>query len=285
MGPEPSLEEAIKLSIKVEELMILITDSERGTYYPEFKDKIKSSSMNVYYPRSPRHVEEIYRQKCWIQFHDCIDNFGNILDAYIRKSKELGPEFHLYLASRRGVKLYAEHRFMNFIWGLESLHRRSYSYETNLGLKEKISRIIKDISLQKDKRWFRNQTKWIGEPNLSDRLLHVIGDLDLPVNSDQLKNFAQKCASRRHDISHFGGDRDSAPYDEFSEEIVKLTIGLDVLYHAVLLLQIGVSAEHIRKLFKNQYRIKKMLESAGITLSEEQAHHREAAYDQKNGGR
>ena len=40
------------------------------------------------------------------------------------KREEFGPGFYLYLGTRRGMALYAEHSFVNLIWGLEAFHRK-----------------------------------------------------------------------------------------------------------------------------------------------------------------
>ena len=60
-----------------------------------------------------------------------------------------------------------------------------------------------------------------------------------------MRAFAEKCASLRNDISHFGSHRHGGSYDEFLRELRKRSAALSKLYHMLILHEIGIDAQNI----------------------------------------
>ena len=69
--------------------------------------------------------------------------------------------------------------------------------------------------------------------------------LPLGFHKAELVGFAERCAARRNDVSHFGGVRRLGDYNDFVQDIVKLSGAIDVFYHALLLQIAGVPRDRI----------------------------------------
>jgi hypothetical protein len=74
--------------------------------------------------------------------------------------------------------------------------------------------------------------------------------LDLP----RLRAFAHACAQARNDISHFGAQRHGGAYSDFVMDLGKKSRALSTLYHCLLLHEIGVSQDILRKWVYNSIR-------------------------------
>lgn len=246
-----SLEEMIEQYSRIQELFILLTGSEYAIEWPWLT--IGKSSYELYFRTLPRSTDEPpSRHECWTNFTQLRSNFGSLFDAWRRKREELGPGAYLYLGLRRGMKMFVEHRFVNLIWGLESLHRRK-SVDTNVAakLEKKIERILSQIEAQKDRRWLEGRLKNAGEPSLKERLLDIFSGLLLNFDAKALDAFCSECANRRNDVSHYGGVRSEGSYSDFITDLDRKSSVLKVLYHAALLKEIGVEQElvstHVRR--------------------------------------
>jgi len=97
----------------------------------------------------------------------------------------------------------------------------------------------------------------------------VLKDLPIGLTSAELTAFATRCTKRRNDVSHFGGARDGAGYDEFLEDIEALNGALDLLYHARILQLIGLPPADLRWWFLEgfrEYQMRLVLQRAGFSL-------------------
>ena len=85
----------------------------------------------------------------------------------------------------------------------------------------------------------------------------------------KLEAFAAACATRRNDISHFGGQRAPGAYTELLRELERLTGALDLLYHARILQEIGIPDDHLRWWFVEGFKsrsIRRALEAVGLDI-------------------
>jgi len=234
-----SLDKVKEVTSRIEDLLILLTDCERGLDWPQIRVNGQAGWHTLYYSRTARPGSEMSARECWTKFPRLAADFGNIFDAWFAKHELLGSGFYLYLGNRRGLHLYEENRFVNLVWGLEALHRRT-------------------------------QTQRAAKPTLSDRLNEIFSQLPWDLNAEALKAFSVDCAKRRNDISHFGGPRATEKYRELLDDLWRLTEALDPLYHASILRVIGVPDDQIRWIFTegpaHGERTTTALEAVGLNL-------------------
>ncbi|MEZ2297253.1 HEPN domain-containing protein [Variovorax sp. RCC_210] len=174
--------------------------------------------------------------------------FGALYQRFVKMRRDLGPGIYLYLATRRGMTFYVEHRFASLVWGLEALHRRSKPSQIT-ALDKKIERILNDIQLAKDKRWLSGRLAYAAEPSLEERLFELFDSLlsPLDVEKNATREFAKRCADVRNLISHFGGRRD-ADSESLTMEAQALSEVLGFIYHLLLLQELGIESVRLRSL-------------------------------------
>ncbi len=252
---------------RLQELFILLTGTTFSLEWPRLI--IGKMAYHYYYEGFERSTKTPTWDECWVNYFQVKSNFGSILMELRRKREELGPGFYLYLGIRRGMKMYVEHRFVNLIWGLESLHRRKNkdkAKETKLDAK--IQRILDQISGSNDKRWLEGTLKHASEPSLKERLMDVLSALPLGFERKRVEVFCKSCADSRNDMSHFGGQREGNDYREFMMDLMKKSEALAYLYHAVLLHEIGVNTDLIKANLledaPNAYRPKYAFRDVGL---------------------
>ncbi len=231
----------------LEDLFILLTDSHYRLDWP-FIHFDTDTKLRWYFQRMTTDVSAPAPNwhECWTSFPQVREAFGNIWSNWKRKREQFGPGFYLYLGTRRGTSLYTEHRFVNLVWGIEAFHRTKHAAVASDVLKEKITRIVGDVSLPKDKTWLRKKLKYAHEPALADRISEAFKDLPLDLDSERLRHFSKACADARNDISHFGGHRRGGSYTDFARNLEKMSGALSTLYHCLLLAEIGVDREMLK---------------------------------------
>jgi hypothetical protein len=97
----------------------------------------------------------------------------------------------------------------------------------------------------------------------------MLQSLPFEFDAKALEAFATACATRRNDISHFGGQRAPGAYKELLRDLKRLTGALDLLYHARILQEIGVPNDHLRWWFVERFtsrNIRRKLEAVGLKL-------------------
>ncbi|WP_068878835.1 MULTISPECIES: HEPN domain-containing protein [unclassified Phenylobacterium] len=267
-GEPMDVEAALELAGRIEDLMILLTDSERGMAFPRVITGV-GAPARLFYARGHRKDAAVRWNDCWARFPQIQDIFGTLVEAWLDGHERFGPGFHLYLGNRRVAQSYPEFRFASFMWGLEAMHRRDAPPAENPNLVEKVGRILSDIKLDKDRKWAKGKLPVTEEPSLGTRLYEVLKDLPIGLTSAELTAFATRCTKRRNDVSHFGGARDGAGYDEFLEDIEALNGALDLLYHARILQLIGLPPADLRWWFLEgfrEYQMRLVLQRAGFSL-------------------
>jgi hypothetical protein len=78
--------------------------------------------------------------------------------------------------------------------------------------------------------------------------------LDIGLDEAAVARFAKECADRRNDISHSGGARVGESMAEFRQDIDARNDALTLMYHGLLLLEIGISKELVNACFHSSYR-------------------------------
>jgi hypothetical protein len=268
-GTKVNLEECQKYYQITEELLILLTDSDYNLDWPKLTSADGKQISQLYYFRNKSAASPPAAHQCLINFPKIREGFGDLFTNLLEKRERFGPGFYLYLGTRRGMKMFIEHRFVNLIWGLEAFDRHERGqHQRDPALNQKINRILEQMKPGKDKRWLEGQLRHAGEPNLADRLYRIFIQLPLPLDEAGLRKFCDDCAARRNEISHFGGTRQKKEtYNTFMRDIDQKSDALAVLYHLHLLKEIGVNAQRLDFKANNNWRISLMqrhLREAGI---------------------
>lgn len=269
-----TVEHAVELAQKVEDFIILLTDSNRGLDFPRLKLKANGASIRLFYPRISRGSEPVSWHRSWVTFPNCQSSFGAMFEAWLGLHDRMGPGVHLYLGSRRRHSMYPEHRFASLVWGLEALHRTAHPRSPNPRLAAKVQRILSGIANEKDRAWAKRVLPSEDEPPLASRLQEMLASLPLNFAAQELQVFAERCAGRRNDISHFGGPRNPEDRATFAEDIIALTPALALLYHALLLKLAGLPEHLVRRQFHggaNDYTSRRVLAAGRLTLPEASA--------------
>ncbi|WP_416047947.1 HEPN domain-containing protein [Cupriavidus basilensis] len=258
----------------MQDLFILLTGCEYALDWPRLK--VGKTYYDLYFPRHRSSAEPPAWSDSWTNFVELQGCFGEVFSAWRRKRNEFGPGFYLYLGTRRGLKLYIEHRFVNLIWGLESLHRRKGDGASQSGkLQVKIERILRQVEGKADRAWLAKRLQNAGEPALHERIYESFSGLRLGLDSNHLRKFSEDCARRRNDISHFGGQRHDGAYKDFLLDVAAKADAVAYLYHALLLQEIGVDAEIIKRSVLDgpqSFPIKHAFRQAGLLPPESASH-------------
>lgn len=264
------------------DLLTLLTNVERTLDWPTIRISQNSTkTATVYFPRGRRLTKEVQWQDCWTSFPGLKEQFGDILTNWNKKRDLIGPGFYLYLGTRRGMDLYAEHKLVSLAFGLESFHRTLNPDTPDRKLDEKIEGIVSQVASTKDKKWLRSRLKNLGGPNLQQRIIEMLKQLPLELKEDRLHDFAERCARLRNDISHHGRIQGPGAYERHLEEMLYMNTALDHLYHARILSEIGVSASVIHGVFngsQHSFGIRYMLWKVGL-LDAEPGFEQQAEYD------
>lgn len=248
------------------DLLTLLAGTQVYLAWPKVKLRGKND-CTYYYSRASGLTKKLSRHEHTLPLSLISADFGKIYESWHYKRQLYGPGLYLFLSVMRERKPYIENKFVNLVWGLESLHRRTASTAVNDKIQEKVNAIIEAVP-GKHKRWLRGKLENAAEPSLKERLVDIFNDLPIIFDAKELDSFCAQCAGRRNDISHFGGIREDRDYDDFVSELNFLTNALFYLYYGVVLQRIGIEAEFIAdwlvKGFKSA-EIKQTFVAAGLT--------------------
>jgi hypothetical protein len=251
----------------VEDVLMLLTDSEYRVKWPivTLNEKIKAQWYFLRFKsQATAKAPELHR--CLTYFPKLRDSFGAIWSNWKQKRETFGPGFYMYLGTRRGVSLYAEHRFANLIWGIEAFHRTKYPANPD-AMKARIENIVAQVSDEKDKELLRWRLKFAHEPTLAERIFTTFESLPIGLDSARLRSFANDCTKMRNDISHYGTQRHPGSYSDFVLELEKKSRALATLYHCLILHEIGIGEEILNKwIYKSfsSFRIKYSFVEVGL---------------------
>ena len=131
------------------------------------------------------------------------------------------------------MQLHTENQFLNLVLGFESYHRTKYG-GASPAVKAKIDRILTVVD-KKDRRWLKGKLAHADEPNLQERIRHILLSLPLGLDQARCQQFATGCANRRNEISHFGGLRHGSAYEELVRDLAIKSNALFYLYHSLVL--------------------------------------------------
>ena len=237
-----------------EDLLLILTDSDYNLFWPNISISVGDDNrwFEWYYFRRKSAVDAPRAQECITNFTKIEDSFGTVASTWLRKRQGVGPGFYLYLGLRRSAPLYIENRFVTLITGLEALHRKIKNDAGERGVKEKVSRIIASVVDKKDRKWLTNRLKNAHEQNLEQRLFDLLTSLDLHIENKRLRLFASQCSMIRNDLSHFGEHRNGIHYQAFIKDVANKNEALSIIYHMIILHEIGIDENMIRDWIYNR---------------------------------
>lgn len=236
----------------VEEVIALLTGQYFRLDWPSLVAKFGEFDdwFTMYWRRGPRHETAPSVFFMMTMFPLIRDDFGKMLDAWETSTATYGAGYDLYIASMQEPLPYPEHRFVNLVWAIESLHR---GWQRNSGepvsierRKKRIESILSRFAAEGDKKlreWLDGKLKYAYEPMLEDRIVETFQRLPFAIDAGKLRAFAARCARRRNDISHEGGPRPGENVEGFRSELRELAEALRYLFHALLLHEIGLSED------------------------------------------
>ena len=112
----------------IEELLALLSGPYYSLQWPQLftgrSDVVDGYTLYFYRPAEKTSRPEGW--ELWTFFPQVRDGFGKIYANWRKHRREHGAGFYLQLATLRNSSMYIEHRFVNLVWGIESLHRTLY---------------------------------------------------------------------------------------------------------------------------------------------------------------
>ncbi|WP_432239569.1 HEPN domain-containing protein [Herbaspirillum robiniae] len=255
----------------LQDLMILLAETHYSLSWPMVRISRTKSEFKFYFRRITSSATAPRFYDMPTSFSQIHEKFGDIFSTWLDKRERFGAGFFAYISTHRDIELYAESRFMSLVQGLETYHRtKSPDSLENRKLQEKVSRIVGDIKLEKDKRWLQNMLRHAAEPRLNQRLVEIANNLPLGLDQNRVETFAQACATIRNDLAHFGGRTTRQESADYLREIVQKSDALDLLYQMTLWKEIGFDDDHLRQIFDGygSYRRKHALVAAGLLPAE-----------------
>jgi hypothetical protein len=264
----------------IEEFLALLT----GTYcyfdWPQISngEGDKFESFTLYFERLREKMEPLEVTQLWTTFPQVEKQFGALYEKARGMRMAYGAGFYLRFGALRNTSMYVEQRFVNLIWGIESLHRIAYpEVKGSTSASEMVEGFRRIIEAQKttlnsdERRWLDRATKFASEPNLKDRIEDLFSRLPWRIELSSLAKFAEECAHRRNDLSHHGGPRSNGEhaYETFLRQLMTLSGALSILYHTALLQKIGVDDQTLQlPLERNpvRSRLRPLLTQAELNL-------------------
>ena len=262
----------------IEELLALLGGSYYALKWPQISTERSSraDAYTLYFYRGTEKTPPPEAWELWTFFPQVRDSFGTIFANWRKKRREHGAGFYLHLAALRNSSMYVEHRFVNLVWGIESLHRSLFPNakgpsSDNAIIKSLLTDLAEHLK-PKQAKWLEKQFERSTEPTLQDRIVETFKTLPWQIEIKTLREFAKRCQDRRNDISHFGGPRKekNESYEAFLQDLIQLSGALSRLYHAALLREIGVEDSTIRSTLFDMpvnFRIRQDFERVGLSVA------------------
>jgi hypothetical protein len=254
---------AVNTYAAVQDLFILLTDSEFPMATPQVKLH-RGQTANFYFGRSNQTETDADLHRGVAHFPAIETSFGSIFFSWLEIRGKIGAGTYLYLATRRGLDIYEEHRFLNLMTGLEAFHRNLVGDGDKTEYLQKVERILSQLDPGKDRRWLSKRLTNLGGPSLEKRVVALLGDVPAPLEQKVLKAFLILCARVRNQIAHEGRSADADASGQPLNWLASRSAILSRLYHAKLLLEIGLPRAMVERWLDTVSNFKMYLQITGI---------------------
>ena len=134
------------------------------------------------------------------KFQDIKEQLSMILNTWLFMYEKLEPAMNLYFSTINNEELYIDNKFLSFIQGLETFHRRTTD---NLSISERehqdrISKILDSVPEQY-RNWLNEKLIYSNEPSLRRRLKELLEPFnDLFGTSNERKQLIDKFVVTRN---------------------------------------------------------------------------------------
>ncbi|WP_186163637.1 HEPN domain-containing protein [Burkholderia gladioli] len=241
----------------LQNLLILLTGTDYPLPWPSLTISRTRSMFTLFFHRLSASDTPPTSRDCPVPFSSINKSFGDIVTKWKEGVKIHGAGYFALPSTKRKMDTYVENKFSNLMYGMESLHRSKFGNQPrDSKLQAKIDSILAQVD-SKQRPWLQRALQFQGEPSLKERLMKLITIIPIEFESARLDDFTKRCAALRNDIAHFGGKRTRSLTANFNLEVSRLSEALSVIYHMILLLDIGISEEIVRNwlLFGRQTHI------------------------------
>jgi hypothetical protein len=172
----------------LEELLAVLVGSYCPLSWPilvSSEEPFDSCWDTIYFDRGTPPAHPVNGYTIWVPFKQINKVLGELFRSWLNGSEAFGAGYYLYISALRNPHRYAEHRFVNLIWGLEALHRKwlaePETSERIQGERRRVKRIL-DLLPEGDgdQKWLRGRLKHAHELSLEARILQCF--CKLPIN-------------------------------------------------------------------------------------------------------
>ena len=219
------------------------------------------SPIKVYYESLPRsEVKPKIRLPDMLFLYRGVEKeFEEILDRWLKSYEISEPAFNLYFASKSGAHKYLDRKFLSFVQGIETLHRRN-SQET-LMPEEEFSNLLDTMlkNVPHDRRaWVEEKLKYANEWSLRKRISEMVEPFqDFFGSSSERKHFISKIVVTRNYLTHY--DSEIEDQAASGEDLWILCRKLEALFQLHFLRIIGIKDEDIATIVKGNFDLRDKL--------------------------
>lgn len=186
-------------------------------------------------------------------FSVVLDNFGEYLTNWFKKSKSLKPVYDLYFGVLYSSSIYLHHEFLSLVQAIESYHRRRYKdkYLSDRKSKDVYNALISAIpkGIESDFKYsLKNRFRHINEFSLRKRLKELLNrynDVTSLLIHDE-KIFIEDVVNTRNFLTHY--DKKNESKANKGKELYNLVQKIKFLLEVCFLMELEIPIEKIKEL-------------------------------------
>lgn len=211
------------------------------------KDQAEELKIRLFYDSLPRSEgrSKIYLPKMLIRYANVASNLDSILSAWLDKYEQLEPVFNSFFSYAYLNTLYTDSKFLAFVQGLETLHRRTND-EKPMG-EEEYNRLVSalvEACPQERKNWLKDRLRYGNDLSLRYRLSKLLSPFtEIFGDPQNIKKLINDIVNTRNYLTHFDKNLESKAKVGFS--ILNLSNKVEILYEIHLLRLCGFSNQKI----------------------------------------
>ena len=225
--------------------------------YGTLNDRDRTKRVDVYYrqhaapssERRPSPNEILFRPS------EGIDRITDLLQEWLNKAGLLEPAHNSYFSTRYRDDLFAEHKFLSLVQGLEIFHSRT---RDNYVLpcaehRKRMSAILGSVDGE-HRDWLNSKLEFSNQPSLRQRLKQLLLDCSSAASDlvDDQKAFVHTIVSTRNYLTHYNPKL--AEHAAVGEQLYHISEKLMLLLEMCFLLDIGISPSEVQAMMRRNRR-------------------------------